>query len=190
MSTPLHLFNSYTYQEVSEIAFNAFYAQHSDEIYSDIIYLDSKIDLSEQAKKKQKELSELISQRQTFFFFILYKEEVIGWHSGYQISGEEYFMLDSGILKAHQNKGVYQAFLKAVIAFLSQQGYQFISSKHHASNNAVLVPKLKAGFVIQSLEINIDLGIMVKLVYFVNEAARNSYNYRTGSHPLPEMKAK
>lgn len=95
-------------------------------------------------------------------------------------------MINTALYKQYRNNGVYQAFLKEIILFLKEKGYQLISSKHHASNNAVLVPKLKTGFYIKALEIDINFGTMVRLVFFVNDRAKNIYFYRTGYKKLPD----
>ncbi len=89
-------------------------------------------------------------------------------------------MFDTGILKPYQNIGIYQALLQKIIDISTAAGYQFITSKHHAGNNKIIVPKLKAGFVIKSLAIDIRLGTMVELIYMINPAIKNIYNQRIG----------
>jgi len=186
MSTPSPLFGNYSFQEVSEAEFSPFFNANRAIVFPENSGLFYQQFLSESEREKQIELAKHFKNRQFFYFFIYYKSEIVGWHFGKQMDGEEYYMINTGIFKAHQNKGVYQTFLREVLAFILDKGYQIISSKHHASNNAVLVPKLKAGFVIQSIEIDLAFGTMIKLIYLANEKARSIYNYRTGSHTLPE----
>jgi hypothetical protein len=76
--------------------------------------------------------------------------------------------------------------MKLILEKASADGFKEITSKHHAGNNAVLIPKLKAGFVIQGFEINPRFGIMVNLVRYTNSSILNIYHQRTGFRKLTE----
>ena len=61
-----------------------------------------------------------------------------------------------------------------------------ISSKHSATNNRVIIPKLKAGFVISGLEISDRYGTLVRLEYFTNPKRRELMDFRSGQ-ALPDL---
>jgi len=63
---------------------------------------------------------------------------------------------------------------------VTQLGFQRIYSRHRATNNAVLIPKLKAGFVLTSLEVSDAFGTMVHLTYFSHPLRRKILDYRVG----------
>jgi hypothetical protein len=63
---------------------------------------------------------------------------------------------------------------------VSKDGFQEITSKHHCSNNAVLIPKLKKGFLISGTEINTRFGLMISLTYFPNKNVENVFHQRVG----------
>jgi L-amino acid N-acyltransferase YncA len=179
------LINDYSFSEVSHEEFSPFFWENRPKVFGENSMLTFEKTLSAAEKEKQMALAKNMAGRQHFYFFIYKNEEIVGWHFGKQIDHEENYMVNTALFEAHRNKGVYQVFLQEMILFLKDKGYQIITSKHHASNNAVLVPKLKAGFVIKGLNIDLNFGTMVTLQYIVNELGKSIYNYRTGSHPLP-----
>ena len=90
-------------------------------------------------------------------------------------------MSNTGIFKEHQGKRIYTAFLPKLLELLKEKGFQKIVSRHHASNNSILVPKLKAGFQITGFEIDERFGVFVTLAYIFNQQRLNLYKYRTGA---------
>jgi L-amino acid N-acyltransferase YncA len=98
-------------------------------------------------------------------------------------------MRNSAVLEKHRNKGLYSELLKANIEILTNKGFQVIYSAHIATNNAILIPKLKAGFVITSLEIEERFGTRIKLSYFTSQLRKKVVDYRVGFiRPDEELK--
>jgi L-amino acid N-acyltransferase YncA len=83
-------------------------------------------------------------------------------------------------LPAHRRKGLYTALLNQTTDQLKEMGFQKIYSRHSATNNDVIIPKLKFGFTITSLEISDIFGVLVHLVYFPKELRRKMMVYRVG----------
>jgi len=108
------------------------------------------------------------------------RNEFIGWHTGDQRSGEEFYMRNTGVLSAWRGRGIYKALLPHVIDCCVREGFQVISSKHNATNNPVIIPKLRAGFVITGLELSDRFGTMIRLEYFTNAKRRQMMDYRSG----------
>ncbi|MDB5102256.1 MAG: hypothetical protein JWM80_6677 [Cyanobacteria bacterium RYN_339] len=106
--------------------------------------------------------------------------EVAGWSRGVQESADTYYMVNSAVLPAHQRKGLYKALIAASLEILVPLGFQRIYSRHTATNNAVIIPKLQAGFVITALEASDRFGTLVQLTYFPNAARRKVLDYRVG----------
>jgi L-amino acid N-acyltransferase YncA len=89
-------------------------------------------------------------------------------------------MCNTAIDPAHRGKGLYARIVQEVIDVARAEGFQLITSKHHASNSAVLVPKLKAGFIITGLTLDEKYGLMVLLTYFVDPVRRSLAVRRIG----------
>jgi hypothetical protein len=70
--------------------------------------------------------------------------------------------------------------LKQVIEILREKGFQKITSRHKSNNNQVIIPKLKAGFVISSFEISEIFGILIQLTYFFNTTTKKVFDFRIG----------
>lgn len=112
--------------------------------------------------------------------YVMHGGETIGWLIGGQEDPETFCMMNTGLLPAHQGKGVYTALLPKFLAHLQSLGYQKVSSRHIATHNAVIVPKLKAGFVITGLELSEEYGWLVNLKYYFNAARREALMRRAG----------
>lgn len=98
-------------------------------------------------------------------------------------------MMNTGVLEAHRRRGVYTALLPVVLKTAQQVGFQVVLSRHHATNNAVIIPKLKAGFVITGLELDDRYGTLVQLSYYFNPLRRRLLDVRVGqSAPDDEVK--
>jgi hypothetical protein len=55
-----------------------------------------------------------------------------------------------------------------VLEYARSLGYQLVTSKHYASNNSVLIPKLKAGFIITGMALDDKYGLMVHLTKYLH----------------------
>ncbi len=116
-------------------------------------------------------------------FLIYHNETIIGWHLGTQSKPVVYHMVSSAILKTYQGKGYYKTLLNEVIRRIKEKGYVAITSLHSATNNKILVPKLKYGFYIQGFEIQTNYGLAVNLIYYLNKKQKNAHELRVGSRP-------
>lgn len=105
-------------------------------------------------------------------------DEVVGCYWGMQESYARYYMIATMIRASHRGRGVYAAFLARLVAIAKEMGFREIYSRHHPDNNAILVPKLKAGFIISSFEITHNFGLLVHLRYPIADALREVYAYR------------
>jgi GNAT superfamily N-acetyltransferase len=111
---------------------------------------------------------------------IFHREEFVGWSFGRQDGHERYNMVNTGILPEHQNKGIYTALLPRILEMVRKEGFQIAYSRHAATNNQVLIPKLKAGFIISGVELSDLFGTLVHLSYFFNPLRRKVMDVRSG----------
>jgi len=108
------------------------------------------------------------------------KGNFLGWSFGFQENSTTFYMCNSGVLEKYRRKGIYSLLLRNCLERLNKLGFQEIYSKHNATNNAVLIPKLKEGFVITKFELSDIFGVLVHLTYFTNRTRKKVLDYRCG----------
>jgi RimJ/RimL family protein N-acetyltransferase len=102
-------------------------------------------------------------------------DEPIGWFYGYMEDEESFFIDTIGLVPGFRKKGIYQAFLRQLIAYLRVVGYERLTSTHHPNNRGVLIAELKVGFNIVGLELNESWGPAVKVAYLLHEDRRRGF---------------
>jgi len=104
----------------------------------------------------------------------------IGWMFGHTEDQITFYMQNTGFLKEYQNKGIYTAFLKVLLEYLRNIGYEKVTSHHLGTNKAVLIPKLKLGFNICGLELHEVIGANIKLSYIFHDDRKDVYHRKYG----------
>lgn len=172
------LFEEYTYAEVTYKEIEAIFKNKRSEVFSEEFTIETELFLTERENAFYKALPKNDIYR---LYILVYKNnEPIGWHIGFQ-KNDSYYMMNTAIFKAYQGKGIYTKLLLEIIKIIAEKGFLNITSRHIASNNKVIVPKLKAGFLITGMEIDERFGTLVNLKYFFNEEIKNIYLMRTGA---------
>jgi GNAT superfamily N-acetyltransferase len=115
--------------------------------------------------------------------------EVIGCYWGVQDDHCRYYMTSTVLRPDYQGRGVYRAFLPRLVAAVRETGFHEIYSRHRADNNAVLVPKLKAGFVIAGFDVAPRHGLLVQLRLYLNEGLGRLFAYRIDGRQAVELRA-
>lgn len=105
---------------------------------------------------------------------------VVGWHFGEFISNGTYYMRNSAVEPNYRRIGVYSALMGRLETYLSEQGVIVIESRHHAANNAVIIAKLKRGFMIHGMDVDIQFGTVVLLRKYLRDAPKELFEKRTG----------
>lgn len=169
------LLKNYYYKIVSREEVQVVFKDKINEVFrnENTIYIEKYFSETEKAFKFPK------SDVFRLNILVYHKDEIIGWHIGFQ-KANEYYMMNTGILKDYQGNGIYTKLLREIIEIIKPKGFLYIKSHHLASNNQVIIPKLKAGFVITGMDINERFGILVRLKYFFNEKIKDVYLMRTG----------
>lgn len=116
---------------------------------------------------------------ESFTYGLYAGDELIGWHHSHQLDERTVYMADTGILPEHQGQGIYKRLLPHLIETFRGAGYTLVQSHHRATNNRVIIPKLRAGFVIQGLNLY-EGGLNVKLDCSLDDAYREAQHVRSG----------
>ena len=157
--------------------------EHQARVFSNTWAVDTARLLSAEEIEASTMLSARMAGVYSLSHAVYLDEEFVGWSFGLQQSRESYYMINSGILPEHQGKGVYSALLRHILARLTADGFQVVTSRHVVDNTRVIIPKLRAGFLIAGTELTDRFGALVLLSYFVNPKRRELYVARAGGAP-------
>lgn len=186
-----HLFESYEIREMNVEELWPLVDKYSPGIFQDnsLVFGWSQ-NISEQEKESLRKLNGNMGTPLRIGLGLFHGSDFIGWSYGDQQSAETYYMRNSAVLPGHRRKGLYSALLEAKLEKLKSLGFQKIYSRHTITNNAVIIPKLKAGFVISNFELDDKFGTLVHLTYYTNPLRRKILDFRTGDlNPDEEIKA-
>jgi len=111
-------------------------------------------------------------------------ERQVALFSGGQREHATYKMGHAQVHPEYRCQGIYGAIVRLVIAYTADLGFDRIVSDHSPNNNAVLIPKLRAGFVITGLDVIPAFGTSVVLTYFHDPAHRAAFGFRVGEATL------
>jgi ribosomal protein S18 acetylase RimI-like enzyme len=142
--------------------------------------MDLSLVLSEEEKAQFKHLNKNLSQMIRLNLCVFHGDEFCGWFTGGQHTNETFYMRNSAILPAHRRKGLYSALMFEVLNRVRELGFQNVFSRHTTVNNAIIIPKLKAGFMITGIEVSERFGTLVHLTYHFNETRRRILEFRAG----------
>lgn len=106
-------------------------------------------------------------------------DKLVGWSEGYRQGRGQFFVNSSGVAPSERRKGIYSLLVKGIFEYAVSQGYVKVNSHHSASNQAVLIAKLRLGFYVSGFEYDEFSGPTVKLSYLVNDERRKLYQSRT-----------
>lgn len=125
-----------------------------------------------------------------YAWIVAHGGEVAGWQISRQWDRRTAYMVNTALLPQHRGQGVYSRLLPHVLSTLRAEGYSLVRSHHHATNNAVLIPKLRAGFRLQGLEVD-HHGVLAVLVYPFDDLYAEYMDVRSGMRrPRGEVAAR
>ena len=109
--------------------------------------------------------------------------EPIGSYAGQQEPFGRYYMFNSILRPDWRGRGVYRALLANIERTAAAAGFREMGSRHRADNNAVIVPKLRAGWTISAFEIAPRFGLLVHLRKYLIDGFTRAFGYRVdGGH--------
>ncbi len=115
--------------------------------------------------------------------------EPIGAYWGQQEIWGRYFMINTILRADWRGRGVYRAFLANVTRAATEAGFREMYSRHRADNNDVIVPKLRASWVISGFEVHLKFGLLVHLRRYLNEDLVRLHGYRVDAGHADALRA-
>ncbi len=172
---------NYSIKELTAEEFRPLLAAHKQSVFKDTHSYEFQGILSKAELEHMKELAKATGAPYKLFLGVFDKEgQFVGWSWGLQENATTFYMVNSAILPAHRRKGLYSLLLNRCIELLSAKGFQLIYSRHCATNNSIIIPKLKVGFIISKMEIDDTFGILIHLHFYTNKGRRKIMDYRAG----------
>ena len=175
------LLSGYALREVNEKPFFDLFEERRRDLFPadfDFRFLET---LSPAELEARKSLRARTSGLFCGYHWIVHDETPVGWSFGRQVNVETYYMVNSAIFPEHRRKGLYSAMLPLLLERIRLAGFQIVTSQHKATNNSVIIPKLRAGFVITGMEVTDMFGLHVHLSYYFNDTRRKMLAIRVGS---------
>lgn len=174
------LIPGYRYEAMSRDDLQPFIEQIMPDVFVHAQHLPSSYAYSETEQEAVWTLDNKLEGRFVFSLGIFQSETFVGWHIGNQFKTDTFEMTSTGILQEHRGRGIYTALIPIVLAQAKSAGFQVVSSRHNMTNNAIIIPKLKAGFVISGFEVSDRFGTLVQLSYYFNPLRRKMMDVRVG----------
>jgi len=173
------------YEFIEGKDFFEFFRKHRSDIFE--ADFDFRIEdiLSDEEKEKIRENRKFI-QPQHYHLVAKCEGKIIAWSFGMQKTHEDFYMINSAVFPEYRRQGIYTKMMQKGVDKVTEMGFQRIYSIHKMSNNNILIPKLKFGFVITGFEVNPRFGSMVVLSYYTNKRRRELLDVRVGSRRIGE----
>jgi GNAT superfamily N-acetyltransferase len=167
-----------------------FIKKHDPKIYRGSQFYPAYEHMNAHEKKGFQKRKVFLKERIEIFFGLFdEKDRFAGWTAAVQMRPNELYMINSAVLPKYRRKGWYTKLVLAMLKEAKAEGFQMIVSNHIATNNSVIIAKMKLGFMISGLEMLDEVGLLVKLTYYLNPMRTEMLKYRTGEiHPTARVK--
>jgi len=176
---PLH--DDFTLAEVDKFPSEIYQKQLNDYLVNEYPFLMWQQQLTEEAQEKIKELSSLTKDGFKLRIALLKNNELVGFSFGWQENPTVFFMAASLVLPEYRKMGLYSKMAEKVLEISQDKGFQSVSSFHVATNNPVIISKLKLGFTISGLQLDAVHGVLVRLIYHHNNLLKSAVRFRAGA---------
>ncbi len=170
----------YTLKEIPRQDYDEFRRSHEPTIFPNRFDMYVTNAYSQNEKDSLEALGRRMGDPYELRLGFFYNDEMIGWSYGLQVSADTFRMATTGILPQYQGKGIYSAYLQVIASHLKELGFQCLYSRHYATDNGVILPKLRFGFLITGFELTDEYGLLLRLHYFFNETRRKALHVRSG----------
>jgi len=109
-------------------------------------------------------------------------ERLVGFTTGWfeSVGGGRFYIGSSAVQAEHRRGGVYTRLLTELHRAVRECGGTAVTSQHVATNQAVLIAKLKLGYVIAGTEYVEAMGLLVRLVLHLEASRAALFRERTG----------
>jgi len=180
MTFPMPLIGTYTIEEMTPQEFGALYTERVPSYFQGAMDPVPEEHFTDDERQLIRERRVATPQMHRFQWRIMHGEDIVGWTFCFQTDHETLYMCNTAIDPQHRRKGLYAALLRVVMQHAKDLGYQVITSKHKAWNNAVIIPKLKEGFIVSGVNVSERFGLMVHLTYCIYEHRRQAMIAKIG----------
>lgn len=144
---------------------------------------------SENEKAKIEELKKNLENNFKLRLGVYLGDMLVAYFNSYQTDSSNLHMALSAVHPEHQRRGIYGEYLSKILQLSAEMGFQSVDSFHRATNNPVLIAKLKAGFFISGIRLLDTMGTLVHLTYLHNPKRRELAMNRCGmTRPSREMR--
>lgn len=172
------------YEFIKKKVFFKFFYNAAKDIYKHDFNFDIKKVLSENEKEQRRNNWSKLKKRNRYQLVAKHKNQIVGWSFGFQMSGGEFYMINSAVLPEYRRLGIYTKLLKKARKKIIKMGFQRIISYHKMTNNPVIIAKLKQNFLITGFMVNDVFGSIVQLTYYTNKKRRKLLEVRVGSRKI------
>ena len=180
--------DNYSLAEVVSFPKDIYKKQVNDHLWEEYPFLMWEQNLTEVDKEKIKDLASLTKDRFVLRVALLRDDELIGFSFGWQETSTSFFMAASLVIPEYRRQGLYTELVKKILEISKEKGFQSLCSFHIATNNPVIIPKLKLGFTIGGLQLDAVHGVMVRLNYHHNSLLQSATRFRAGAMGEAEVK--
>lgn len=178
--------SGYDFRWLKREEFIPLFQKHRPQLFDERDEFNVNAILSQEEVDAGKRLSNRLGDLFRLYLGVYKDGELVGWSWGVQEGFERFYMVNSAVYPDHRRKGLYSEMLKRVVDRAAAEGFQILYSRHTLTNNAVIIPKLKAGFVISGFEVAERFGTLALLMYFTNPERRRLQEIRCGAERLPD----
>lgn len=167
----------YELKEISLQELNEAQKSHHQNIFSGRAQSRYIENLSLEVQEKIKSRS---MQRWRLCLGLFHNHSLVGWHCGYASEADVYCMQNSVVFENHRNQGLYSQILAFVLECAKENGFQVVVSFHHPNNAAVIIPKLKQGFIISSMLVHEKFRSLIEMKYFIDPKRKQCFDEQLG----------
>ena len=180
------LIPGYRYEAMSRADLQPFIETLRPAVFTETGYLNAGYAYSDAEQAALWRLEDNLAARSVLAIGIFHGDACVGWHIGQQVDRGSFEMTSSGIVPEHRRRGLYRSLIPIVLEHARHEGFQAVVSRHNLTNNAVIIPKLKAGFFISGFNVSDRFGTLVQLSYFFNPLRRKVFDVRVGQRGLDD----
>lgn len=175
-----------TVRPVSRKLYDSFRSEHEPGIFPNRFDINIGDALTAEEHQAHRALSANLDDLYELRLGFFHGEDMIGWSYGIQVNADTFRMATTGLLPGFQRQGIYSAFLKVLAEHVKGKGFQVLFSRHYSTDNQVIIPKLRFGFLISGFELTDEYGLLLRLSYYFNETRRKVMHVRSGMQQADE----
>lgn len=110
-------------------------------------------------------------------------EELVAWSYCRAESPHTLYMMSSGVEAAHRRRGLYTSLLRHVTSRARGLGFEHLKSSHSASNQPILIAKLREGWLVTGTRMHLGIGLLVLLEKPLYPLLEEVFHVRSGWRP-------